>query len=109
MKVTKNNVFIIWSVLAVLVVAFLLLATLLPPTPQNLVIGVVMFVVAVLLLIPLLSYYRNNPDGKKAVKEAEAWHEHKRLIKECKKLDRKRYRRKCLERQMNDSDFLPMN
>lgn len=111
MKVNKNNVTIIWMVLAIWVVAFLLLATMLPPTPMNLAIGVAMFMVAVLSLFPILSYYRNDPDGKKAVKEAEEWHEKRR---EEKRLNRssKWYYYLFHEGKGSNSDdvgFIPMN
>lgn len=101
MKMKKRN--IIWAVVFNWVISTIVTCGLFP---GNMKIIIVMCCSGIIPIFLFVRFYTSD-EGKKDIKEAKKEYEYERLVKECKKLDRKCYRRHCMESQ-NDDDFLPM-
>ena len=111
MKPNKNNIIYYWIVFYLWAILIFVLCITVPAEIFWVWIVIPMFILWLIPLSLIIWYYKKDPDGQKAVKEAKEMQEYKRLVKECEKEDRKAYRRKCKEEMFkdNDDDFVPMD
>ena len=114
MRPNKNNINYFWlAFFGWAILIFVLLFTL-PTKYIWLLLIIPMFLMLGIPLYFIIWYYTKTPEGREELKEAKEMQEYKRLVKECDKLDRKAYRRRCREKLFDDGDdddigFIPMD
>ena len=112
MKTIYNHIEIVWALLVAWLISFGVVCECVPPSHETTMVVLVLLAIGVILFTIIIRYYKFHPKGREAVKEAEEAEHERRLRKEIRKLDRKAYRRKCLEREEHNSDnpgFIPMS
>ena len=112
MKLIENHIGIVWALLVAWLISFCVVCDCSTPSRKNIDVVVVLLALGIVLFTIIIRYYKYNPKGREAVKEAEEAERERRLRKEIRKLDRKAYRRQCLEREEHNSDnpgFIPMS
>lgn len=107
MKVNKNNVTYFWASVCIWILGCLIFGWTLPKSNTGVIIAVVLYLLPVIPLVMLFKYYRHDPDGIKAQKEADENYKYKYLVKQCKKLDKKIY--KPEDKPDKNIGCLPMN
>ena len=111
MKWIENHIGIVWALLVAWLISFCVVCECVPPSRETTMVVLVLLAIGVILFTIIIRYYKFHPKGREAVKEAEEAERERRLRKEIRKLDRKAYRRQCLEREEHNSDnpdFIPM-
>lgn len=112
MKWIENHIGTVWALLVAWLISFCVVCECAEPSRENIAVVVVLLALGIALFTIIIRYYKYNPKGREAVKEAEEVERERRLRKEIRKLDRKAYRRQCLEREEHNSDnpgFIPMS
>lgn len=111
MKWIENHIGIVWALLVAWLISFCVVCECVPPSRETTMVVLVLLAIGVILFTIIIRYYKFDPKGREAVKRAEEAERERRLRKEIRKLDRKAYRRQCLEREEHNSDnpgFIPM-
>lgn len=112
MKTIENHIGIVWALLVAWLISFCVVCECVEPSGETTATVVGLLALGIVLFTIIIRYYKYNPKGREAVKESEEAERERRLRKEIRKLDRKAYRRRCLEREEHNSDnpgFIPMS
>lgn len=112
MKWIENHIEVVWTVLVAWLISFGVVCECGEPSGETTATVVGLLALGIVLFTIIIRYYKYNPKGREAVKEAEEVERERRLRKEIRKLDRKAYIRQCLEREEHNSDnpgFIPMS
>lgn len=112
MKWIENHIEIVWALLVAWLISFGVVCECVEPSGETTAAVVGLLALGIVLFTIIIRYYKYNPKGQEAVKESEEAERERRLRKEIRKLDRKAYRRQCLEREEHNSDnpgFIPMS
>lgn len=81
MKVSKNNVTYIWASVCIWILGCSIFGWALPKSNTGVIIAVVLYLLPAIPLVMLFKYYKHDPDGIKAQKEADENREEKRKKK----------------------------
>ncbi len=112
MKWIENHIEVVWTVLVAWLISFCVVCDCSTPSRKNIAVVVVLLALGFLLFTIIIRYYKYNPKGREAVRRSEEAERERRLRKVIRELDRKAYRRQCLEREEHNSDnpgFIPMS